>query len=62
MGCLDMYQILANNKIKCDQVLDLDLDDLKSMGIPLGDVIRFRENKDRRMTAAIAGNKKFKIY
>ena len=41
MDCIFIYQDLVNSKIKIDQVFDLRLDDVKSMGAPIGDLKRF---------------------
>ena len=60
MDCLYMYQTLADHKIKSDQVFNLDLDDLKTMGPPLGELKRFlqaisKDKEEREMKIKIAG-------
>ena len=36
-----MYQTLEDHKVNLEQVFTLDLDDLKTMGPPLGELKRF---------------------
>ena len=50
MDCLNMYETFVDNKIQSNQVFKLDVEDLRTLGQPLGDVKRFVQ--------AIPGSKK----
>ena len=56
-----MYQTLEDHKIKLEQVFSLDLDDLKIMGPPLGQLKVFlqkiQEKKDEQTMIIEAASK-----
>ena len=71
LDCLYMYQTLEDHKINLEQVFSLDLDDLKTMGPPLGELKRFvqaiSENKEEQTMKIEAASKyniitKFEIF
>ena len=41
LDCFYMYQTLEDHKINLEPVFNLDLDDIKTMGPPLGELKRF---------------------
>ena len=65
IDCLFMYETLEDHKIKPDQVFELDRDDIKTMGLPLGDLKRFMNSiptkNDRKAKVIMAGNNVFSL-